>query len=465
MRIRTRMALLALPLAAVSASAQKPLAIEGGLFGQFTKMDTELALDDVLSFGGRIALYLLPNLGLELDGHFGNTDWAGPAGTQSITYSPYALRVVWGLPLGERNRLLLGLGYQQNVYRDRIQFFQGATAGNEYEDAVTALVGLKVCLNEKWSLRGDVPIDYNPSPNFNGSPVLLDGESTNIGFRIGVSRMFRGACYESSMAAPPPPPAATRPPATPTTPPAQPATPTPTPAPTTPPPAAPTPTPTPQPVNTPPIARITSPTAGASVTGPVTFAGTCQDAEQGSVTFSARWTSNRDGAIGQGATFTRPLSPGSHTITLTCTDAPGLTGSTTVSVTAQDLLVRLNWVYFNFDQSTLTQAGRDTLDRVIATLQQRSDLRIAVEGHTDPYGSDTYNQALSERRAQTVVTYLTNGGVAANRIVQKGFGEQCLIVNDNRDNPSLSRDEHRQNRRVEIWSVGDAGVSASCRPR
>jgi OOP family OmpA-OmpF porin len=67
-------------------------------------------------------------------------------------------------------------------------------------------------------------------------------------------------------------------------------------------------------------------------------------------------------------------------------------------------------VHFNFNRSTLTQAGRDTLNRVIATLQQRSDLRVSVEGHTDPYGSDDYNQGLSERRAQAVVTYLTRGG-------------------------------------------------------
>ena len=125
----------------------------------------------------------------------------------------------------------------------------------------------------------------------------------------------------------------------------------------------------------------------------------------------------------------------------------------------------MNWVYFDFDRSTLTQAGRDTLDRVIATLQQRTDLRIAVEGHADPYGRDEYNVSLSERRAQTVVSYMTRGGVAADRIAQKGFGEQCLILDDDHTSPTRSRAEHRTNRRVEIWSVGDGGTSSSCRPR
>lgn len=191
----------------------------------------------------------------------------------------------------------------------------------------------------------------------------------------------------------------------------------------------------------------------------------CQDPEQGDVTTSGRWRSSRDGDIGTGGSFSRTLTPGMHTITLTCTDAQGLTGSTTVSVTFQELLVRLNWVYFDFDRAVLTQAGRDTLDRVAATLQQRSDMRIAVEGHTDPYGTDNYNQSLSDRRAQAVVAYLGSKGVAPGRMALKGFGEQCLVLDDNHDTPARSKAEHRVNRRVEIWSVGDGGVSMGCRPR
>jgi outer membrane protein OmpA-like peptidoglycan-associated protein len=440
--------LVLMPLLAFTANAQKPVAIEGGLFGQYTKLDKELSLDDVLSIGGTLGLYLFTNIGLEVDGHIGKTDWAAPGGTKSITYSPFALRVVAGLPLGERLRLMLGLGYQQNVYKDRIQVFNGAVAGNEYEDAISALVGLKLCLSQKWILRGDVPVDYNPSPNFNGNLITLDGKSTNIGFRLGISRMFRGNCYEVPAAPPPPPPAA----------------PAPTPPPPTPLPA-PTPTPPPPPANTPPVASITSPSNSASIAGPVNFAGTCQDPEQGNITQSARWRSSRDGDIGTGASFTRTLSIGAHTITMTCTDGPGLTGSTSITVNSAELLFRLKDVSFNFNQATLTQAGRDTLDAVIATLQQRTDLNVAVEGHTDPYGRDEYNQGLSERRAQSVVNYLTRGGVSASRMVQKGFGEQCLILDDDHASPKRSKSEHLVNRRVEIWSVGDGGTASSCRQR
>ena len=203
MRLRTLVAVAALiPAFAGPAAAQKPVAWEGGLFGQYTKVDKELSLDDVFSIGARLGLYLLPNFGFEVDGQLGKSDWTNTAGVKSITYSPVAIRVIYGLPLSERLRLMLGLGYQHNVYRDRTQQIGTAIAGNEFEDAATALVGLKVCVNQKWSLRADVPIDYNPSPNFNGSLVTLDGESTNIGFRIGISRMLSGNCYETSGSAP-----------------------------------------------------------------------------------------------------------------------------------------------------------------------------------------------------------------------------------------------------------------------
>jgi outer membrane protein OmpA-like peptidoglycan-associated protein/opacity protein-like surface antigen len=430
-------------LTASSLDAQRPVAVEGGLFGQFTKMDAELAMDDVFSIGARLGVYVLfNNFAVELDGQYGKTDWAAPAGNTSIDFLPWALRGVYGIPLGERLRLLIGAGYQQNIYKNRVQVFEsGAVGANEYENSFTGLVGLKRCLNQQWSIRGDAVVDYNSSPNFNGSPITLDGVSTSWGIRVGVSRMFRGTCYDVPIVVPPPPPPAPPPPP-------------PTPAP-----------PPPPPPNTAPIASITSPSSGASFTGAANFAGTCQDPEQGDVSSSGRWRSSRDGDIGTGASFSRTLSPGTHTITMTCTDSQGLTGAISINVTSQELLVRLNWVHFNFNRSTLTQAGRDTLNRVIETLQQRADLRVSVEGHTDPYGSDEYNQGLSERRAQAVVTYLTRGGVAADRIVQKGFGEQCLVLDDDHTRPTRSQSDHRVDRRVEVWSVGDVGAATSCRPR
>lgn len=445
-----RCATLAVSLLAVSAlssraTAQRPLALELGVFGQHTRLDEELELDNPPGLGARLAIFaLLRNLSIEGDIQVGSTNWNIASGPRSVTYRPAAVRLVYGIPLSERAQLLLGGGYQLNVFAGRTQTIGQAVAGNEYEDALTGLAGLKFCLGEQWSLRFDVPIDYNPSPNFNGSTITLDGKSTNVGLRLGLGRMLKGTCFDRSEPLPPPPPAAPPPP--------QPA---PTPAPTPPAP----------PPNQPPVATIIAPVNGASFRGPTTFTGSCSDPEQGDVGASARWSSNRDGSIGTGRSFNRTLTPGTHTITLTCSDPQGLTGTATVNVTAQELLVQLNWVYFDFDRATLTQAGRDTLNQLMVTLRNRPDMMIAVEGHTDPYGSDAYNQSLSERRAQAVVDFLTRGGIAANRIASKGFGEQCLLLEDDHTTPSRSRAEHRANRRVEVWSVGNGGVSAGCRPR
>lgn len=437
--------LMAAALLTSPAAAQRPVAAEVGLFGQYTSFDKELELDNPIGIGGRLSLYLLlKNFAIEGDIQVASTDWNFAGGSRSVTYRPGAVRLVYGLPLGERAQLLLGAGYQMNVFDGRTRPVGNAIAGNEYEDALTVLAGLKFCLSEAWSLRIDVPVDYNPSPNFTGSTTTLDGEATNIGFRVGLGRMLTGTCFDRPVVAPPPPPAAEPPP-----PPAQP---------------APTPPPAPPP-NQPPVATITAPAAGAMLSGMVTLTGSCRDPEQGDVTANGRWSSNRDGDIGTGGSIDRQLSVGAHTITFLCSDASGLNGSATVNVTSQELLLRMNWVSFDFNQATLTQAGRDTLDGVIRTLTQRADLTIAVEGHTDPFGSPEYNDALSTRRAQAVVDYLTRGGIAAARIGAKGFGEQCLLLQDDAEQPRRTSEEHRVNRRVEIWSVGNAGVATSCRPR
>ena len=123
--------------------------------------------------------------------------------------------------------------------------------------------------------------------------------------------------------------------------PAHPPTPTPTPSPTptcTPTPTrtpTATPTVTPTPTNQPPTASITAPTEGTEfVEGtPIAFQGLAADPEDGPLTGDALvWTSDRDGQIGVGTSFTTTLSAGDHTITLTATDSGGLSGTASVHI-------------------------------------------------------------------------------------------------------------------------------------
>ena len=89
------------------------------------------------------------------------------------------------------------------------------------------------------------------------------------------------------------------------------------------------------PTNTAPTATITAPADGGSFQQdtPVTFAGTASDAEQGDLTASLVWTSNTQGTIGSGGTFTRSnLTLGTHIITATVTDSGGLQGTATRTI-------------------------------------------------------------------------------------------------------------------------------------
>ncbi|MEP7123463.1 MAG: OmpA family protein [Byssovorax sp.] len=101
-------------------------------------------------------------------------------------------------------------------------------------------------------------------------------------------------------------------------------------------------------------------------------------------------------------------------------------------------------VLFERASDTLTEAAGPALDRVVASIQRRIDAAVMVDGHTDDQGAEEYNQALSERRAEAVATYLVSKGVERARITTRGFGESRPIgLNDS----SIGR---KKNRRVEI---------------
>jgi outer membrane protein OmpA-like peptidoglycan-associated protein len=87
------------------------------------------------------------------------------------------------------------------------------------------------------------------------------------------------------------------------------------------------------------------------------------------------------------------------------------------------------------------------LDTVAATLGEYNKTVIEVAGHTDSVGSDTYNQQLSERRANGVAAYLSGHGVDRTRIVTIGAGELHPVATNDTD------EGRAQNRRVEITIV------------
>jgi outer membrane protein OmpA-like peptidoglycan-associated protein len=104
----------------------------------------------------------------------------------------------------------------------------------------------------------------------------------------------------------------------------------------------------------------------------------------------------------------------------------------------------LEGVNFDFDQSTIRPEDQANLDKDIATLEQWGKVNIEVAGHTDSRGSDEYNMALSQRRAEAVRNHLIRKGIEADRLTAVGYGESQPVADN-------ATDEGRfKNRRVEL---------------
>ncbi len=80
-------------------------------------------------------------------------------------------------------------------------------------------------------------------------------------------------------------------------------------------------------------------------------------------------------------------------------------------------------VFFDFDSSTLRDDARSTLDADARSLRDHPDIRIVIEGHCDERGTEEYNQALGERRAQAARDYLVQAGIGESRIQIISYGK------------------------------------------
>ncbi len=87
-------------------------------------------------------------------------------------------------------------------------------------------------------------------------------------------------------------------------------------------------------------------------------------------------------------------------------------------------------VFYEFDKADLTENSREALDRLANLLKENPNITIELSAHCDYRGADAYNLRLSQARAESVVHYLTDHGIAADRLTAKGYGEsQPKVVN------------------------------------
>jgi OmpA-OmpF porin, OOP family len=104
----------------------------------------------------------------------------------------------------------------------------------------------------------------------------------------------------------------------------------------------------------------------------------------------------------------------------------------------------LKGVSFDFDSTRLGVNAQTILEDAVKTMLGQPSMKVEIAGHTDNYGSDEYNQSLSQRRADAVREYLISKGVNADSLRATGYGESQPVASNDND---FGRE---QNRRVEF---------------
>jgi len=123
--------------------------------------------------------------------------------------------------------------------------------------------------------------------------------------------------------------------------------------------------------------------------------------------------------------------------------------------TERGMVVTLGDVLFDTGKAMLKPGAYTTVDRLAHVLNSSHGSHVVIEGHTDSMGSDSFNQQLSESRAESVKAALVAKGISSERITAVGKGESMLVAGND------SSAGRQQNRRVEIVISNPTKVAGS----
>lgn len=475
----------ALLLAGVAPlAAQNAGTVEFGAFGRHTKFDNALAFDDRVGVGGRLGVFFLRNLSIEVDGSYTPTYSQGGDLVRAI---PLHGRLIYSLPLGAHGAFLLGGGYTHQLFRENYR---------ETESGAGGLLGLRLGTGGGVTIRLDATGDYifrpetrSPTPQLPG--VTQARTNWHLGGQAGLSVMFGGRGdgdrdkdgVRDSADQCPATRSGERVDAT----------------------GCPLPKDADGDGVTDNLDRCPSTPAGTAVdaTGcprdsdgdgvvdasdrcPNTPAGTAVDAagcpkdsDADGVLDAADQCPNtpagtpvdpngcpkdsdKDGVIDPrdqcpntpaGATVDARGCPldtdgdGVLNATDKCPDTPAgarvdATGCPALFGAAASLVLR--GVNFQTGRATLLPESQAILDRVAESLNNNPGVNVEVGGHTDNTGSRATNLRLSTSRAITVRDYLISKGVAPARITAKGYGPDMPVASN------TTAAGRAANRRVEL---------------
>jgi outer membrane protein OmpA-like peptidoglycan-associated protein len=113
-------------------------------------------------------------------------------------------------------------------------------------------------------------------------------------------------------------------------------------------------------------------------------------------------------------------------------------------MTERGIVLTMGDVLFSSGKADLSAGAVRNLDKITGFLQKHPDRNLLIEGHTDSIGSDEFNQALSQKRADAVKEALVGKGVVPDRIVTKGYGKQFPMAGNDTESG------RQMNRRVEV---------------
>lgn len=106
----------------------------------------------------------------------------------------------------------------------------------------------------------------------------------------------------------------------------------------------------------------------------------------------------------------------------------------------------VNNIYYDFNKSDIRPEAAVQLDKIVDLMKSNPSISIELSSHTDARGSDAFNNKLSQRRADAATKYIISKGIAANRIIAKGYGKTKLLNKC----VKCTDEEHQMNRRTEF---------------
>jgi outer membrane protein OmpA-like peptidoglycan-associated protein len=410
----------ALLLAAVTspAASQQAGTLEFGAFAQASYFQKSLNLEQGAGGGGiRFGFFPVRYIELEAEGAFVPTEGRGGI---NVSYIPLRARLLFNLPVGEHGALLAGGGYARNEFRRDI---------DTHENGVTGLLGARLGLPGRTSIRISASLDYIPSPSIELYPsgALEPDYNVNWNIQAGLGFFFGGGRSRVAERREP--------------------------------------TPAPRPDSLAMQARRDSLAQAArqdslrvaqaaraeqarlrdSVRIAQERANTRQQALRDSLSLAARQDSIRTAALRDSLRLTQNRARiASLRDSL---ERMALRDSLRLMMATRQTRLTLRGVNFQLGKAVLLPISQDILQEVARSLVANPQVRVEVAGHTDSTGSRAVNERLSLARAESVKAYLIENGVAAGQLEVQGYASTQPVASNK------TASGRAQNRRVELRRI------------